>query len=139
MGQLGLLGGVAADRLAFLGHDLEDRRVAVDALAEPPTVETRLNAMSARAWLAARFPDPAAIARHFVAVSAAPAKAVEFGIAEDNVYPLWDWVGGRYSLWSAVGLPIAFAVGMAGFRELLAGARALPVLPPDTVAVAAAK
>jgi glucose-6-phosphate isomerase len=89
------------------------------------TVETRLNAMSARAWLTTRFADPAAIARHFVAVSAAPAKAVEFGIAADNVYPLWDWVGGRYSLWSAVGLPIAFAVGMHGFRELLAGARAL--------------
>lgn len=89
------------------------------------TVETRLNAMSARAWLAARFAAPAAIARHFVAVSAAPAKAVEFGIAADNVYPLWDWVGGRYSLWSAVGLPIAFAVGMAGFHEFLAGARAL--------------
>ena len=89
------------------------------------TVETRLNAMSARAWLASRFPAPAAIARHFVAVSAAPAKAVEFGIAADNVYPLWDWVGGRYSLWSAVGLPIALAVGMAGFRDMLAGAREL--------------
>ena len=89
------------------------------------TVETRLNAMSARSWLAAHFPAPEAIARHFVAVSAAPSKAVEFGIAADNVYPLWDWVGGRYSLWSAVGLPIAFAVGMAGFREFLAGARAL--------------
>ena len=89
------------------------------------TVETRLNAMSARAWLSARFNDPAAIAKHFVAVSAAPARAVEFGIAADNVYPLWDWVGGRYSLWSAVGLPIALALGMDGFRELLAGARAL--------------
>ena len=89
------------------------------------TVETRLNAMSARRWLTARFADPAAIAKHFVAVSAAPARAVEFGIAADNVYPLWDWVGGRYSLWSAVGLPIAMALGMDGFRELLAGARAL--------------
>ena len=89
------------------------------------TVETRLNAMSARSWLASRFPAPEAIARHFVAVSAAPAKAVEFGIAADNVYPLWDWVGGRYSLWSAVGMPIALAIGMAGFREFLAGARTL--------------
>ena len=89
------------------------------------TVETRLNAMSARAWLSARFTEPAAIAKHFIAVSAAPARAVEFGIAADNVYPLWDWVGGRYSLWSAVGLPIALALGMDGFRELLAGARAL--------------
>ena len=89
------------------------------------TVETRVNAMSARSWIAARFPAAAAIARHFVAVSAAPERAVEFGIAADNVYPLWEWVGGRYSLWSAVGLPIALAVGMRGFRELLAGARTL--------------
>jgi glucose-6-phosphate isomerase len=89
------------------------------------TVETRLNAMSARAWLATRFADPMAIAKHFVAVSAAPARAVEFGIAADNVYPLWDWVGGRYSLWSAVGLPIALALGMDGFRALLHGARML--------------
>ena len=81
------------------------------------TVETRLNAMSARSWIAARFPAAAAIARHFVAVSAAPERAVEFGIAADNVYPLWDWVGGRYSLWSAVGLPIALAVGMRGFAS----------------------
>ena len=89
------------------------------------TVETRLNALSARAWLAARFAEPAAVARHFVAVSAAPARAQEFGIDAANVYPLWDWVGGRYSLWSTIGLPIAFAVGMSGFRDLLAGARAL--------------
>ena len=89
------------------------------------TVETRLNATSARRWLAARFPAPEAIARHFVAVSAAPGKAVEFGMAAENVYPLWDWVGGRYSLWSAVGLPIAFAIGMSGFREFLDGARDL--------------
>ena len=89
------------------------------------TVETRLNAMSARNWLSAHFADPTAVAKHFIAVSAAPARAVEFGIAADNVYPLWDWVGGRYSLWSAVGLPIALALGMDGFRDLLAGARAL--------------
>ena len=89
------------------------------------TVETRLNAMSARAWLSSHCADASAITKHFVAVSAAPARAVEFGIDPDNVYPLWDWVGGRYSLWSAVGLPIALALGMDGFRQLLAGARAL--------------
>ena len=89
------------------------------------TVETRLNAMSARAWLSAHCADAGAIAKHFVAVSAAPTRAVEFGIAPDNVYPLWDWVGGRYSLWSAVGLPIALTLGMDGFRQLLAGARVM--------------
>ena len=89
------------------------------------TVETRLNALSARSWLIAHGADSAAIAQHFIAVSAVPARAIEFGIAAANVLPLWDWVGGRYSLWSAVGLPIAFALGMHGFRELLAGARAL--------------
>ncbi|MEX2480171.1 MAG: glucose-6-phosphate isomerase [Gammaproteobacteria bacterium] len=86
------------------------------------TVETRLNAQSARAWLAGQFPQAEAVADHFVAVSARPERAVEFGIAEANVFPMWDWVGGRYSLWSAIGLPIAFEVGMTAFRALLAGA-----------------
>ena len=89
------------------------------------TAETRLNAESARAWLANSFPEPQAIARHFIAVSAHPARAVEFGIAADNVYPMWDWVGGRYSVWSAIGLPVALAVGMAKFERMLAGAAAM--------------
>lgn len=89
------------------------------------TTETRLNALSARAWLCQHSAAPDAVSRHFVAVSASPARAVEFGIAADNVYPMWDWVGGRYSLWSAIGLPIACAIGMAGFHGLLAGARAM--------------
>ncbi len=89
------------------------------------TVETRLNALSARAWLAARHPAPAAIADHFLAVSANPARAIEFGIAEDNVYPMWDWVGGRYSMWSAIGLPVALSRGMDVFDQLLAGAAAM--------------
>src|SRR5690606_20325759 len=85
----------------------------------------RLNARSARAWLAQRFPDPAAIADHFVAVSAHPARAVEFGMDAASVFPMWDWVGGRYSLWSAIGLPIALGLGMPVFRALLDGAAAL--------------
>jgi glucose-6-phosphate isomerase len=67
--------------------------------------------------------SPEAIARHFFAITASPPKAVAFGIAPANVLPMWDWVGGRYSLWSAIGLPIALAIGMEGFRALLAGAR----------------
>ena len=89
------------------------------------TVETRLNAMSARDWLAGRFPQPDAIAHHFVAVSAKPERAVEFGMAAANVFPMWDWVGGRYSMWSAIGLPIALGCGMRAFLELLAGAAAM--------------
>ncbi len=86
------------------------------------TLETLTNADTARDWLVAAAGDNAAVAKHFVAASANVANAVEFGIVEDNVFPLWDWVGGRYSLWSAIGLPIALAVGMEHFNELRAGA-----------------
>ncbi|MDY6828354.1 MAG: glucose-6-phosphate isomerase [Pseudomonadota bacterium] len=90
------------------------------------TLETRKNALAAREWvLAAAGGRADAIARHFVAVSANVPKAVEFGIEAEQVFPMWDWVGGRYSLWSAIGLPILFAVGPAQFEALLAGARAM--------------
>jgi len=89
------------------------------------TPETALNARTAQRWLLARFRDEAAIAAHFFAITAHPQRAVDFGIAPDNVLPMWDWVGGRYSLWSAIGLPIALALGYAGFARLLAGARAM--------------
>jgi glucose-6-phosphate isomerase len=86
------------------------------------TLETRENALAARRWmLAAGCPDTG-LAQHFVAVSSNIAAAVEFGISEDNIFPMWDWVGGRYSLWSAIGLPIAVALGFANFGALLAGA-----------------
>jgi glucose-6-phosphate isomerase len=89
------------------------------------TPETALNARTAQRWLLARHADEAAIAAHFFAITAHPQRAVEFGIAPGNVLPMWDWVGGRYSLWSAIGLPIALALGYAGFERLLAGARAM--------------
>ena len=89
------------------------------------TPETALNARSAQAWILARFSDKAAIGAHFFAISAHPQRAVDFGIAAANVLPMWDWVGGRYSLWSAIGLPIALAIGYDGFERLLAGARAM--------------
>lgn len=88
------------------------------------TLETLTNARSARDWLIAAS-DEAAVARHFVAVSANVAAACEFGIEQSNVFPLWDWVGGRFSLWSAIGLPIALAIGFKAFDELLAGAHAM--------------
>ncbi len=86
------------------------------------TQETLANATAAREWLRAQLGKKADISKHFLAVSAFPKRAVEFGIAQANVFPMWDWVGGRYSLWSAVGLPIAISIGASGFNALLAGA-----------------
>ncbi|MBI4194925.1 MAG: glucose-6-phosphate isomerase [Betaproteobacteria bacterium] len=86
------------------------------------TQETLANARSARAWLAAALGEKAA-GRHFAAVTANPAAAREFGIEASAIFEFWDWVGGRYSLWSAVGLPIALAIGMDHFDELRGGAR----------------
>ncbi|HRD92078.1 MAG TPA: glucose-6-phosphate isomerase [Accumulibacter sp.] len=86
------------------------------------TQETMLNAQTARNWLVANLGDAAAVARHFAALTARPERAVEFGINEDSVFPLWDWVGGRFSLWSAVGLALMIAIGPQAFADLLAGA-----------------
>jgi glucose-6-phosphate isomerase len=89
------------------------------------TQETLTNARTARAWLTGQLKDEAAVAKHFAAVSTNLAATTAFGINPDNVFEFWDWVGGRYSLWSAIGLPIALFVGMDRFEELLAGAHAM--------------
>ena len=86
------------------------------------TQETMTNAHSARQWLLNTLENDAAIAKHFVAVSTNAEAVTAFGINEDNIFGFWDWVGGRYSLWSVIGLPIAIAVGMDNFTALLAGA-----------------
>jgi glucose-6-phosphate isomerase len=87
------------------------------------TLETITNAASARQWLLARLGgDEAAVARHFVAVSTNAAKVAEFGIDPANMFEFWDWVGGRYSMWSAIGLSLMVAIGPDHFGELLAGA-----------------
>jgi glucose-6-phosphate isomerase len=86
------------------------------------TQETMANARSARAWFLASAGDQAAIARHFVAMSTNTAAVTGFGIDPANMFEFWDWVGGRYSLWSAIGLSIALYLGMDRFEELLAGA-----------------
>lgn len=85
------------------------------------TQETMTNAASARAWLTSALGEDA-VARHFVAVSTNAAEVARFGIDTVNMFEFWDWVGGRYSLWSAVGLPIVLAVGFERFSELLEGA-----------------
>jgi glucose-6-phosphate isomerase len=89
------------------------------------TQETMTNAGSARAWLIERLGDEAAVAKHFVAVSTNGDAVAGFGIDPANMFGFWDWVGGRYSLWSAIGLPIALAIGFERFEELLAGAHAM--------------
>jgi glucose-6-phosphate isomerase len=89
------------------------------------TQETMTNAFSAREWFLKRAGDSAHVARHFVAISTNTAKVKEFGIHPENMFVFWDWVGGRYSLWSAIGLSIACYVGFECFEELLAGAFAM--------------
>ena len=89
------------------------------------TLETLTNAHTARNWLLASAADTDAIARHFVALSTNLDATWEFGIAAENVFEFWDWVGGRFSLCSAIGLSIALAVGWKHFEQLLAGARAM--------------
>jgi glucose-6-phosphate isomerase len=86
------------------------------------TLETLKNAQAARGWYLAQGGSEAELHRHFMAVSSNTAAAVAFGIREENILPMWDWVGGRYSLWSAIGLPIAMSIGICNFKELLAGA-----------------
>ncbi|MEW8020785.1 MAG: glucose-6-phosphate isomerase [gamma proteobacterium symbiont of Phacoides pectinatus] len=86
------------------------------------TQETLANAHAARAWTLARLGDEAAVASHFVAVSTNSAEVAAFGIDTANMFVFWDWVGGRYSLWSSIGLSIALALGMDRFEELLEGA-----------------
>jgi len=89
------------------------------------TQETMLNAQSARQWFVELTGNEKAVARHFVAVTANKQAAAAFGILEENMFEFWDWVGGRYSLWSAIGLPIALYLGMERFEELLEGAHAM--------------
>ncbi|HEY6610103.1 MAG TPA: glucose-6-phosphate isomerase [Pseudomonas sp.] len=86
------------------------------------TLETLKNAQAARRWVLAQGARESDLHRHFIAVSSNRPAAVAFGIDEENIFPMWDWVGGRYSLWSAIGLPIALAIGMGNFKELLSGA-----------------
>jgi glucose-6-phosphate isomerase len=97
------------------------------------TIETMTNALSAKAWFEANYADKSAllttdkgnigISRHFAALTTNVAAANAFGIS--TTFGFWDWVGGRYSLWSAIGLPIAIAIGVQGFKDMLAGAHAM--------------
>jgi glucose-6-phosphate isomerase len=89
------------------------------------TLETLTNAHTARAWLLRALGDERAVAQHFVAVSTNAAEVRKFGIDTDNMFPFWDWVGGRYSMWSAIGLSLMLAIGPQPFRSMLDGAHEL--------------
>ena len=89
------------------------------------TQETMANAAAARSWIMEAFGEESAVARHFVAVSTSADEVHRFGIDTANMFEFWDWVGGRYSVWSAIGLPVMLAIGPERFREFLAGAHAM--------------
>ena len=89
------------------------------------TLETLANAATARNWLLERTNQPEAVAAQFVAVTARTEAATAWGLRPENIFSLWDWVGGRFSLWSAVGAPVALGLGKAGFEALLDGAHAM--------------
>jgi glucose-6-phosphate isomerase len=112
-------GAHLADTLA--GLDAE-RTLFLIASKTFTTSETMTNAASARAWLAYRLGEEA-VGDHFAAISTNLEKVGEFGIKPERLFGFWDWVGGRYSVWSAIGLPLAISVGGENFRRFLAGAR----------------
>jgi glucose-6-phosphate isomerase len=114
------------------GHDLDavlakvnaETTLFVIASKTFTTAETMMNAQSARAWFVKQASE-AALPKHFVAVSTNTQAVTAFGIDPANMFQFWDWVGGRYSIWSAIGLPVALAVGFDHFSEFLAGAHAM--------------
>ena len=119
-----------AELAAVLKHLKADNTLFLIASKTFTTIETMTNALSAKAWFEANCSDKSTvlakdkgISRHFAALTTNVAAANAFGIR--TTFGFWDWVGGRYSLWSAIGLPIAIAIGAAGFKELLAGAQAM--------------
>ncbi|MCV9936147.1 glucose-6-phosphate isomerase [Boseaceae bacterium BT-24-1] len=114
-------GAHIADTLARLDPA---RTLVIVASKSFTTIETMTNAATARRWIAGALGEEA-VAKHFVAVSTALDKVAAFGIQPDRIFGFWDWVGGRYSVWSAIGLPVMIAIGPESFRAFLAGAHAM--------------
>jgi glucose-6-phosphate isomerase len=114
------------------GHDMDAALEKVDpettlfivASKTFTTAETMMNAQTARSWFIERAPETA-LPRHFVAVSTNTEAVSKFGIDTANMFPFWDWVGGRYSVWSAIGLSVALCVGFGYFSDFLSGAHAM--------------
>ncbi|MFO7546715.1 MAG: glucose-6-phosphate isomerase [Trueperaceae bacterium] len=111
-----------AELFSTLARLVPERTLFLVASKTFTTQETMTNAHTARTWLLDALGDEAAVAHHFVALSTHEDKVRAFGIDPANMFAFWDWVGGRYSLWSAIGLSIALAIGFARFEELLDGA-----------------
>ena len=115
-----------ADVLAAIDADGGAARTLVIVASKTfTTLETMMNARSARDWLLRSGVPSERLGSHVVAVSTNVAAAREFGVDEANVFPFWDWVGGRYSVWSAIGLPVVIAIGARAFDAFLAGAHAM--------------
>jgi glucose-6-phosphate isomerase len=110
------------DVLAKLDHE---ETLVVMSSKSFTTQETLQNTLTAKAWFLDAGGSQQDIAKHFIAVSSNIKAATEFGMDEDNIFPMWDWVGGRYSLWSAIGLPIALTIGYENYSQLLLGAYAM--------------
>jgi glucose-6-phosphate isomerase len=107
-------------------HKLDAARTLVIVSSKTfTTQETLTNAASCQRWLTDSGVPADRVAKHLVAITASPAQSAKLGYAAENTFLFWDWVGGRYSVWSALGLPLAIGIGGAGFREFLAGARAM--------------
>ena len=116
---------VDSENLAAVLADLDAARTLFVVTSKTfTTQETLTNARAARGWVSAKLGD-SAVTAHFSAVTAAAAKAVEFGVPQERIFHMYDWVGGRYSLWSAAGLSVALYAGTAQFKALLAGAHAM--------------
>ncbi|WP_299078782.1 glucose-6-phosphate isomerase, partial [uncultured Paraglaciecola sp.] len=107
------------DVLASLDHQ---ETLVVMSSKSFTTQETLQNTLTAKSWFLNAGGTQQDIAKHFIAVSSNIKAATEFGMAVENIFPMWDWVGGRYSLWSAIGLPIALTIGYDNYRALLQGA-----------------
>jgi len=111
-----------ADLLATLVKMNPETTLFLVASKTFTTQETMTNALSARKWLVDALGDEKAVNKHFVAISTNHKKAIDFGISEENIFEFWNWVGGRFSLWSAIGLSIPLSIGMDNFEKLLEGA-----------------
>jgi glucose-6-phosphate isomerase len=124
--RLRFVSNIDGDDLWEATHDLDPHETLFIVSSKTfTTVETITNARSARRWLLAVLGDERAVARHFVAVSTNAEEVAAFGIDTANMFGFWDWVGGRYSMDSAIGLSLMIAIGPAGFREMLAGFRTM--------------
>jgi len=127
------LASIDGHLLQQLTHEIDlEQTLFIIASKSFTTQETRSNAQSLRSWFLERTGSVEALARHFVAVSANTEAACEFGIAPENVFAMWDWVGGRFSVWSSVGLPLALCIGSENFKAFLDGAHAMDLHAANT-------